>query len=148
MIKAGKVEFVVDQAALHALLASPQGPVAKELGRLGGRIEGRAKELLSGELVAVDTGRLRSSTSWKLFTRGDTVGVAVGSGVWYSQVIHQGGDFNVSSHSRSNPRRRVGRSRRFRPSTGTHVVSAHTRHVEGRPYLTIAAEQVLGVRIR
>lgn len=101
---------VLDEKALHALLASPSGPVAKELGRIGARIEGEAKRLLSGELVGVRTGRLRSSTTWRLFTRGNQIGVAVGSGVNYSVFVHGG-----------------------------------TRFMDGRPYLKIAAQRVLGV---
>lgn len=90
MIGAGDVTVVIDQKALQALMASPSGPVAKHLGRLGAKIEGRSKQLASGELVNVDTGRYRSSLTWRLFTRGSTVGVAIGSGVYYALFLELG----------------------------------------------------------
>ena len=95
VVRAGDAEFVLDEAALVALFKSPNGPVAKHLARVGGQIEGEAKQLLSGDLVDVDTGRLRSSTTWKLFTQGDVIGLAVGSGADYSRHVHEGTRFMV-----------------------------------------------------
>ena len=46
----------IDDAALDRLFRSTAGPVAKELKRLGVRVNRRAKQL-----APVDTGRLRSS---------------------------------------------------------------------------------------
>jgi hypothetical protein len=132
MMRATRAEFVIDEAALTALLAGPNGPVAKELGRLGARIEGEAKQLLSGDLVNVDTGRLRSSTTWRLFRRGQNLGVAVGSGVHYAEPVHNGGPRQVRAHTRT---RKGGRA---------HQVRAHTRNITARPYLKIAASRVLG----
>ena len=93
MIQAKIKNVVLDEKALHALIASPSGPVAKELGRIGARIEGEAKQLSSGELVRVRTGRYRSAWAWKLFTRGDSIGVAVGNGVHYSVFLERGTRF-------------------------------------------------------
>lgn len=109
MIGASTATIVFDQAALDELLRSPSGPVGKELARIGARVEGRAKQLLSGELVGVVSGRLRSSTSWRLIQQGDRLGVSIISGVGYSIHVHEG-----------------------------------TRHLEGRPFLKIAARDVLG----
>lgn len=156
MIRAEIKNVVIDEKALHALLSSPSGPVAKELGRIGARIEGRAKELLGGELVHVDTGRLRSSTTWKLFTRGNQIGVAIGSGVHYAIPIHEGGVMQVKAHTRKNPvPRKKGRGRKKATKSGllargggSHTVRAHTRTVYARPYLKIAAAQVLGRPVR
>ena len=90
VLRAGQPELVLDRAGLERLLASPNGPVARHLARVAARVEGRAKELLSGELVDVQTGRLRSSTGWRFIQRNGVVGVAVGSGVEYAIFVHQG----------------------------------------------------------
>ena len=106
----GLRSVVVNQGELERLLNSPDGPVARELLRIGSRVEAEAKRLLSNRLVNVDTGRLRSSTTHVL-TRGvgRSIAVVVGSGADYGIHVHEG-----------------------------------TRYVQGRPYLTIAAQTVLG----
>ena len=90
MIRAGQVTYVLDERALQQLATGPNGPIAKRLAREGAKIEGTAKQLVSGELLRVQTGRLRASTTWKLFQRGNKIGVAVGSGVRYSVFQHEG----------------------------------------------------------
>ena len=45
MIRAEIKNVVLDEKALHTLLSSPSGPVAKELGRIGARIEGAGGEM-------------------------------------------------------------------------------------------------------
>lgn len=82
--------LVINQAQLDALLNGPNGPVARMLARKGAQIEGSAKRLASGELVNVDTGRYRASITWRLFTKGNTPGVAIGSGVHYGEFLEFG----------------------------------------------------------
>jgi len=98
VIKSGGINLVLDEKALRATMTGPNGPVAKHLARLGGKIESRAKVLASGELVNVRTGRYRSSLTWRMFTRGDRIGVAIGSGVHYARFIESGSRY-------MNPRR-------------------------------------------
>lgn len=88
VIKTGRIDLKLDQGALGALLGSTSGPVGKELGRLGAQIEGEAKKLLSNDLVNVQTGRLRSSTTHVVFTSGRQVGVAIGSAAFYGVFVH------------------------------------------------------------
>lgn len=79
-------EYIANEEALRALLASPAGPVGKMLGGAGRRVETEAKRLASqpgrgrtyrrgnvthiasapGDPPAVDTGHLRASISSKL----------------------------------------------------------------------------------
>ncbi len=48
------------------------------------------RPLSNGLAVNVDTGRLRSSASWRLFTRGQRLGLAVGVGARYGSYLSQG----------------------------------------------------------
>lgn len=130
MIRVGTVNIIVDERAIQDLVSSPTGPMGRELARIGARVHGTAVGLLSGDMVDVDSGRLRSSTSWRLFTANGMLGVAVGSSVFYAIIIHDGGTFTVSSHTRRN-----------RSGSGRHRVRSHTRTVRARPYLVEAARR-------
>lgn len=89
--KFGKLDLVLDRAQLAALLTNDNGPVGRELLRIGVRIEGEAKLLLSNRLVRVITGRLRSSTTHVLATgRLGSLSVFVGSGADYAGHVHEG----------------------------------------------------------
>lgn len=136
------VKVFVDPAEIQRLVTSPDGPVAKELARIGAKVHGTAIQLLTNDMVNVDTGRLRSSTTWKLFTQNGTLGVAIGSSVFYAIIIHDGGTFTVSAHTRN----RSAHTRRTRYGTvrvraHTQNVGAHTRTVKARPYLAEAARR-------
>lgn len=147
VIRATPAKVVIDPAALAALVNSPNGPVAKELARTGARIEATAKQLLTGEIVNVDTGRLRSSTVWRIFTRNGRIGVAIGSSVDYAEIVH--GPFleptwvtrNVAGHPKTYSRKGL-----FGQHRGTWAWGPHTRRVLTRPYLVVAARRN-GVRL-
>lgn len=78
-------EIVWNTGALSTLLRGPSGGVARDLGRRAIRVESRAKAL-----CPVDTGRLRSSITWKLGS--DFVGLyaLVGTNVEYAVYVHEG----------------------------------------------------------
>jgi hypothetical protein len=60
-------DVIYDQAALHALLQGPNGPVARDLARRAVAVESQAKiNATQRPGPRVDTGRLRSSISWRL----------------------------------------------------------------------------------
>lgn len=82
--------LVLNTGALNQLLNSERGPVGRELIRIGGRVEAEAKFLLSNRLVNVQTGRLRSSTTHVLVSRGGRLSVFVGSGADYGIYVHEG----------------------------------------------------------
>lgn len=79
------VRVVIDRAALAELLTGPNGAVAKEITRRTIRVHNRAKQL-----CPVDTGRLRSSISWRIDrVGGQAVGV-VGTNVNYAPFVELG----------------------------------------------------------
>lgn len=93
--------FVLDRQGLRRLMRGPQGPVARELGRRAIRVESAAKLNATGRAVEgatnaagrgprVDTGRLRSSITWRLGT--DTVGLyaEIGTNVPYGYWLETG----------------------------------------------------------
>jgi len=88
-----EIRTVVDHAAIAQLFESPQGPVAKEIARRTIRVHNRAKQL-----CPVDTGRLRSSISWRLERVGGTVVGVVGTNVEYAPYVEFG-----TRHNRSQP---------------------------------------------
>lgn len=72
-------------AAMHDLLKSPAGPVARDLMVRGRRVQTRAKEL-----VRVDTGRLRGSITVTPVTVDGELAVHIGSNVEYAGFLEGG----------------------------------------------------------
>ena len=72
-------DVILYPGALVALLASPEGPVGRDLARRAIRVESAAKNL-----APVDTGRLRSSITWALGRDGGGLYAAVGTNVFYA----------------------------------------------------------------
>lgn len=71
--------IVFDRGELAALLQGPNGAVAKELARRAIRVESAAKRL-----APVDTGRLRSSITWRLERDSAGLMAVVGTNVHYA----------------------------------------------------------------
>lgn len=65
--------------AVQTLLRGVNGPVARDLARRAVRVESRAKVL-----APVDTGRLRSSITWRLGADGGGLFAEVGTNVEYA----------------------------------------------------------------
>lgn len=82
---AGSVVVRLDQSALHELLASPAGPVGKDLARRAVQVSRAAQHL-----CPVDTGRLRASITWEMGA--DSLGLLamVGSDVEYAPFVELG----------------------------------------------------------
>ncbi len=77
-------------AALHALLASPDSNVAKQLAKFGAQVESVAKDNAShrpGPMV--DTGLLRSSIGWRIEAH-DEIELYVGYGAYYGTYLELG----------------------------------------------------------
>lgn len=80
-----------DEAALRELLAGPSGDVARDLSRRAIRVESAAKANASGRPGPnVDTGRLRSSISWRLGSDSQGVYADIGTGVPYGRILELG----------------------------------------------------------
>lgn len=73
------VRVVLDQAALTRLLESEPGPVGKELTRRTIKVDRSAKDR-----CPVDTGRLRSSITWRLGRDSQGLLGIVGTNVEYA----------------------------------------------------------------
>lgn len=80
-----KVEYLIDQEAIEAVLRGRNGPVALRLARIGQIGENTAKRL-----VPVDTGRLRSSISWRLGQTATGLFVEIGTNVEYAAFVEFG----------------------------------------------------------
>ncbi len=85
-----RVTHHLNTAALHALLYSSSGPVAKDMLRRGLRVEAAAKRNLAGSPRRVDTGRLRSSIHAQLIVYNGKPAVRVGTPVTYARYVHDG----------------------------------------------------------
>lgn len=73
------------EAALRQLLASPTGPVGRDLARRATRVQNQAKAL-----CPVDTGRLRSSITYALGADGRGPFADVGTNVTYGIFVELG----------------------------------------------------------
>lgn len=87
----GGAVFTYDPSAIHHLLNSPQGAVARDLARRAIRVESQAKVNASGRPgPKVRSGRLRSSITWAIVTQGDQIYARVGSAVFYAGYVERG----------------------------------------------------------
>lgn len=84
------VRHVADPQALHALLTSPSGAVAKDLYRRGIKVQAKAKLNLQRSPRRIDTGTLRSSIQVQLLTIGGQPVVRVGTNLFYAIYVHDG----------------------------------------------------------
>lgn len=69
----------------HRLLRSAEGPVGKMLARVAVKVESAAKAR-----CPVDTGRLRSSITWRIEVDSKGVVAIVGTNVEYAFFVHEG----------------------------------------------------------
>lgn len=74
-----------DQQALHTLLRSEQGDIAKDLARRAIQVDRAAKQL-----CPVDTGRLRSSITWELGQDIQGLLAVIGTNVTYAPFVELG----------------------------------------------------------
>lgn len=93
----GDVTIAYDDAALHLLLAGPNGPMARRLALIGVRLESQMKINVTGGGPSgmgphVRTGRLRASITWQVDT--DSLGLYVdaGTNVPYGRYLEEGTD--------------------------------------------------------
>lgn len=91
---AGQVgDLIYDFAALNRLLKGPSGPVARDLARRAQNVESAAKVNASGRPGPnVQTGRLRSSISWRLGEDGEGLFADIGTNVEYARFVELGTD--------------------------------------------------------
>ena len=75
--------------ALERLLTGPDGPVARELGQRAVRIESSAKLIATGA-PKVQTGRYRSSITWRLGADARGLFAQIGSNVAYARFLEDG----------------------------------------------------------
>jgi len=75
--------------ALERLLKGPDGPVARELGQRAVRIESSAKLIATGA-PRVQTGRYRSSITWRLGADARGLFAQIGSNVAYARFLEDG----------------------------------------------------------
>ena len=93
----GDVVIAWDDAALHALLTGPNGPVARDLARIGVRLESQMKTNVTGggptgQGPHVRTGRLRSSITWQVDEDPAGLYVDAGTNVPYGYWLEVGTD--------------------------------------------------------
>jgi hypothetical protein len=108
-------------AQLRAVLASPRGPVVRDLLRRGFAVETQAKRNLSGigGPKRIDTGRLRASIHTAVVFRNGAPAVTIGTNVIYARWVHDGTGIYGPRHQLIRPKR--GEFLRF-PATGVHRV--------------------------
>lgn len=83
--------FRFNEAEMRRLLEGDTGPVARELGRRAMRIESRAKQNASGRPGPnVQTGRLRSSITWRLGHDSRGIYADIGTNVPYGYYLETG----------------------------------------------------------
>ena len=123
----------VDGARIVRDLCRPGGPIERDLTVRAIRVQTRAREL-----CPVDTGRLRSSITWRIDRRGGVPIAVIGTNVSYARYVHDGTGIY-------GPRNREivaapGRVFRFVARDGAVVFTRRIRGVRPRRFLTNALE--------
>lgn len=84
-------DVIFDEVALREFLSGPNGDVARDLGRRAEAVASQAKVNASGRPGPnVDTGRLRSSISWRLGEDASGLYADIGTGVPYGRILELG----------------------------------------------------------
>lgn len=126
----------IDLPALLRVLASPRGPVVRDLLRRGLAVESAAKRNLSGAggPKRVDTGRLRASIATVVVQRDGAPAVLVGTSVRYARWVHDGTGIYGPRRTPIRPRR--AKFLRFRPKGSSRYVYARSvRGMKPNPFL-------------
>jgi len=135
-----RIRHELNRGAIHVLLRSPAGPVARDMLRRGLRVESAAKRNLagaSGKPRRIDTGLLRSSVSTKLVIVGGLPAARIGSGVRYAKLVHDG--TGIYGPRRTRIRARTGKVLRFRPKGSNRwVFRASVKGMRPNEYLADA----------
>lgn len=126
----------MDVHRLRAVLASPQGPVVRDLLRRGLQVESAAKRNLNGigGPKRVDTGRLRASIHTAVVTRNSVPMVTVSTNVFYARWVHDGTGIYGPRGRPIRPRR--AKFLRFRPrGTSKWVYARQVTGMRPNPFL-------------
>lgn len=84
-------DLIWNEVELARLLRSPLGPTALDLSRRAIRVQNQAKLNATGRPgPRVDTGRLRSSISWRLGEDAQGLYADIGTGVPYGRILELG----------------------------------------------------------
>lgn len=138
------VHHVFNEAQLQYIVASPVGPVAKDLLKRGARVESRAKRNLAGGVgrpKRIDTGHLRASIGTNLILRPEGLAVRVGTNVYYARYVHDGTGLYGPKHTLIRPRFGkvlVFRSKIYGAKKGKYagrVVVTYVRGMKPNPFL-------------
>ncbi len=93
----GDVTIAYDDHALTQMLTGPDGAAARQMARIGVRLESQMKLNVtaggpSGQGPHVRTGRLRSSITWQVDADGRGLYVDAGTNVPYGRYLEEGTD--------------------------------------------------------
>jgi phage gpG-like protein len=84
-------DVIWDEVAFQRLITGPSGGVARDLSRRAIAVADQAKVNASGRPgPKVDTGRLRSSISWRLGKDAAGLYADIGTGVPYGRILELG----------------------------------------------------------
>lgn len=126
---------------MQRILASPTGPVARDILRRSVRVESAAKRNLNSSPRRIDTGRLRSSVTHDVRTRGGKPVGRVGTNVRYARYVHDGTGIRGPRGAMIVPKR--AKVLRWE-SDGRVVFSARSRGMAPNPFLKKALSAARG----
>lgn len=135
-------------ATVRALLASPQGGVARDMFKRGLRVQAAARRFVSGagpgHPKRVDTGRLRNDIAVTLVNIGGFPGVRVGTHLKYAIWVHDGTGLYGPRHAWIKPRQAkflVFKSAKYGAKKGKgkgKVFVKRVRGIQPNPFLKAA----------
>lgn len=124
------------------MFASPNGDVAKDLAQRAIRVQSKARQLVSGSMVKVRTGRLRSSITWEIRSTSRGLVAVVGSNVEYAQYVHDGTGIYGPRGAMIRPVNKKMLSWKD-PDSGQRIFAKAVRGSRPRPFLREALDAAL-----
>lgn len=120
-------------ATMHAILASPNGGLAKNMFKRALAVQSQAKKNLQRAPHRVRTGELRASITIIPMLVNGYPGFKVGTPLKYARYVHDGTGLYGPHHQMIEPVN--AKALRWRANTGEFVFSKHSKGMRPNPFL-------------
>lgn len=123
-------------ATMHAILASPQGGLAKDMFKRAVRVQTKAKQNLQRPPQRVNTGALRASITIVPYLFEGYPAFRVGTPLKYARYVHDGTGIYGPHHQLIEPVN--AKALRWQGNMGEFVFAKHVKGMPPNPFLADA----------
>lgn len=130
------VHHKYNPVTMHAILASPQGGLAKDMFKRAVRVQAKAKQNLQRPPRRVKTGALRASITITPYLFDGYPAFRVGSPLKYATWVHDGTGIYGPHHQLIEPT--SAKALRWQGNMGEFIFAKHVKGIQPNPFLTDA----------